>query len=365
MSVIDADTHVIECEATWEHFQASDDVPRPYLSPALDPRTGLTVNRWVIDGKFVPKPEGKGAQRLATPPLNGVDRGAEGGVTWAWRSLEDPIGRAKDAKERGVDMQVVIPTLFLADLTDDTELQVALSRSYNRFMGERWEDSGHLFRWIVVPPLRSIEESIKEFKYGAEHGASGILFHGIEIDRSLGDPYFYPIYKAASENNLAICVHTGPGSLTMLNFQDSRYTRNFGQNRVLPLIGFHDIVFNRIPEKFPELRVGFLEACASWVPFLTHFFQRSVGLSGRDRKFFGPEMFEAYRLYVALEADEDIPYLAKYTGWDHLLIGSDYGHGDQSAELDFTTKLANLPELTDDRREAIMEANPAVFYGLA
>jgi hypothetical protein len=39
-----------------------------------------------------------------------------------------------------------------------------------------------------------------------------------------------------------------------------------------------------------------------------------------------------YRLYVACEADEDIPYIAKYTGEDHILIGSDYGHNDPSNE---------------------------------
>lgn len=362
MSVIDADTHVIESEATWEYFQAPRGISKPSLVPATDPRTGVASNYWMIDGRLVPKPDGKGGQRLATPPLDGVARSTDN-VTWAWRSLEDPTGRVSDANKRGVDLQVIIPTLFLADIADDAESQVALSRAYNRFMGERWEASGRRFGWTVVPPLRSIDESTAELKYGAEHGACGVLFHGIEIDRSLGDSYFFPIYKAASEHNLPICVHTGPGSQTISNLMDSRLTRNFGQNRVLPLMGFHDLVFNRIPERFPELRIGFLESCASWVPFLTHFFRRSVGQSGRDPEFFGPQLFEEYRLYIAVEADEDIPYIAQYTGWDHLLIGSDYGHTDQSAELDYVSTLERRDDLGEVHRALLTASNPGAFYG--
>src|SRR5665213_3755079 len=125
MTVIDADTHVIESEATWEYFPSDRSLTRPYLVVTEDPQTGDATNRWVIDGNFVPKPEGKGAQRLATPPLGGPENAVEGGVTWAWRSLDDTVGRLADAKRRGVDVQVVLPTLFLADLTEDPLLQVA------------------------------------------------------------------------------------------------------------------------------------------------------------------------------------------------------------------------------------------------
>ena len=44
------------------------------------------------------------------------------------------------------------------------------------------------------------------------------------------------------------------------------------------------------------------------------------------------DMFREYRIFVACEADEDVSYIAQYTGEDHLLIGSDYGHQDPSEE---------------------------------
>lgn len=363
MPTIDADTHVVESEDVWAYFD-SDGLARPILAIVPEPRTGKSQTRWVIDGKLIPKPEGRGSQGLATPPLEG-ESGDAGDVLWSWRSLADPVGRAADHKARGVDVQVVFPTIFLADLTEDPALQVALAHAYNRFMADRWSKAQESLRWAAVLPFRSVADAVTEAEYAASHGAVGILFHGVEGDRSLGDPYFHPIYGAAERLGLAICVHTGPGSPTILNLQDNRFTRNFGQNRVLPLIGFHDLVFTRVPELFPQLRIGFLEASASWVPFLLHFFRRAAKRSGRDRAFFGPQLFEDYRIYVACESDEDIPYLAEHIGWDHLMIGSDYAHTDQSAELEIVETISTRPDIDAANRHKMLEDNPARFYGLA
>lgn len=364
VGAIDVDTHVVESEAVWAHFDDSGNIPRPYLVEAKDPRTGVRRSRWVIDGKLVPKPEGRGAQAVATPPIKGFETGDAGDVFWSWRSMEDIQGRINDSLGRGVSRQIVFPTIFLADLTADPVVQVALARAYNRFMAERWETSGGAFSWVVVPPLRDVVKSLEELEFGRSHGAVGVLFHGLEIDRSLGEPYFDSVYKHAEELDLSICVHTGPGSITMLDLQDSRYTRNFGHNRALPLIGFHDLVFSGVPERFPSLRFGFLESSASWVPFLLHFLRRSSRRSGRDPQFYGPELFREYRIYVACEADEDLPYLGQCIGWDNLLIGSDYGHTDQSAELDIVQKLQSRSDLDEDTRQRILVTNPSRFYSL-
>ena len=361
---IDVDTHVVESESVWAHFDDSANIPRPFLVEAKDPRTGVRRTRWVIDGKLVPKPEGKGSQAVATPPIEGFETGDAGDVFWRWRSMEDVQGRISDSLNRGVSRQIVFPTVFLADLTSDPLVQVELARAYNRFMADRWEVSKGTFSWVVVPPLRDVARSLEELEFGRSHGAVGVLFHGLEIDRSLGEPYFDSVYRRAEELDLSICIHTGPGSPTMLDLQDSRYTRNFGHNRVLPLIGFHDLVFSGVPERFPSLRFGFLEASASWVPFLLHFLRRASRRSGKDPQFYGPELFREYRIYVACEADEDLPYLGECIGWDNLLIGSDYGHTDQSAELDIVQKLHRRSDLDDEKRQRILVSNPLRFYGL-
>src|SRR5665213_1126638 len=88
IDAIDVDTHVVESEAVWAYFDDSGNIPRPFLVEAKDPRTGVRRTRWVIDGKLVPKPEGRGAQAVATPPIKGFETGDAGDVFWRWRSME-------------------------------------------------------------------------------------------------------------------------------------------------------------------------------------------------------------------------------------------------------------------------------------
>jgi hypothetical protein len=57
-------------------------------------------------------------------------------------------------------------------------------------------------------------------------------------------------------------------------------------------------------------------------------------------KFNDPqELFREYRLWVACEADEELPHLVRFLGEDNLIIGSDYGHNDPSKEPQFVANL--------------------------
>jgi predicted TIM-barrel fold metal-dependent hydrolase len=131
---------------------------------------------------------------------------------------------------------------------------------------------------------------------------------------------------------------------------------------MLPVIAFRDIVANRIPEAFPGLRFGFIEAAAGWVPYLVHVLRRLLKENWNHRSTV--DLFRTYNIYVACEADEDIPYLVRYTGEDNLIIGSDYGHNDPSEERQLVASLQDREDLTDKQREKILVTNPTRFYGL-
>jgi hypothetical protein len=69
-----------------------------------------------------------------------------------------------------------------------------------------------------------------------------------------------------------------------------------------------------------DLRFGLIEAGASWVPFLVHKLNRTLG---PEAQTWGPKLLRDYRLYVACKADEDLPYLVGQIGEDNVLFGSD------------------------------------------
>ena len=75
-------------------------------------------------------------------------------------------------------------------------------------------------------------------------------------------------------------------------------------------------------------------------------------------------MFRDYRIYVACEADEDLPYLLNYTGEDNLLIGSDYGHTDPANEPRMVDVMRAREDVPAGVIEKILVDDPKQFYGL-
>ena len=356
--VIDADTHVIESEPVWDFFDEEMAHRKPRLVACEDPNNGAVRNFWIIDNKLVPHPPGKGGQALATPP---TDEELLNSSSWRKRAMTDVDARLRDCSEMGVDMQIIYPTLFIAFLTHDVELEIALARAYNRFMADSCSRSEGRMRWVLVPPLRDVDKTIEDLHYGKEHGAVGVLFRGVEKDRSLADPYFFPVYEEAQRLDLPICVHTGPGSPILTEMFDSRLSSVFPGVRLLPVMAFYDLAANKIPERFPDLRWGFVEANSSWVPYLAHALNRRFKTG---RAAYGPEFFRSNRLYVACEADEDLPYILQHVGEDNMITGSDYGHVDQSAEPELFDLLRGREDVPPTVLEKILSDNPARFYGL-
>ena len=134
----------------------------------------------------------------------------------------------------------------------------------------------------------------------------------------------------------------------------------FAHGRVLPIFAFRDIIHNRIPEMFPKLRFGFIEASAGWVPFLLHILRR---LLKQQFKFDSSvELFQKYRLFVACEADEDIPYLIRHMGEDNIIIGSDYGHNDPSFEPELAQTIRSREDLSPAIADKILCENPKHLY---
>ena len=366
--VVDADTHIIEHPGVWEEFDPDLYHRRPVLaSVAADSRSGRPSAVWMIDGTAVPKRSGKGSVALA---VGGSDsENARSDIASPVRYLTDPLARVRDMDARGVDVEVVYPTLLLAYLSVDSELEVAICRAYNRFLAKAWREAGDRLRWVVVPPLSDIAESVREIEAGRDSGAVGVFFRGVEGDRSLAESYFYPIYETASRLGMAICVHTGAGSPGITSVFDRTFSHNLPHVRSLPIFAFRDLVAHKIPERFPDLRIGFIEASASWVPYVLHHLSRSTrsstgGASPDPSLTWGPSLFRDYRLYVAAETDEDLPYLLGHIGEENIIMGSDYGHQDQSKDEGMVAIMRQREDLPALVVEKILCDNPQRFYGL-
>lgn len=359
--VIDADTHIIEPPGIWELMDPAMRHRRPVVvTVPTDTLYGTTNAMWLIDGKIFPRPGGKGGFRIATPSAQERQK-ARRDVALGCRELTDPEARVRDMDKDGVATQVVYPTLFLAYITDDAELDVALCRAYNQYLADACAKSHGRIRWNVILPLTSIDASVKELRTAKERGAVGVMIRGVEGDRSLADPYFFPIYEEASHLNMPICIHVGNGSPVISSAFAFEISGAFPHSTLLPVMAFRDLVANKIPEQFPKLRFGIIEAGSFWVPYILYSLKRQLGGDG-DR--WGPRLFHDYRLFIACEAEEDIPYLLKYIGEDHLIMGSDYAHTDPARQTEMVAKMRSREDLPARVTDKILTENARGFYPL-
>jgi len=347
VGIIDADTHIDETDATWEYIQEGDLPYKPSTAYPTNPDPKLPPARyWVIDGKR---------------QVRFIRSDKDSGTTVATRELLDVKARLKHMDELGTDVQVIYPTLFLMEATEKPEINTAMRRSYNRWLGERCGESGGRLRWVCMPPLQNMDATVEELTWAKEHGACGVLKKGDrEVGKYPADPYFERLYAEAEKLDMPICLHTGSG------IPDFSPAREFS----------HGLVLHKIPLKFPKLRIGCIEAGSMWAPFVAYDLKRqalkqqgreSVGVLGVPLIDIPANVFKDNRIYVTVQVDEDLPYILKTIGEDNLMVGSDYTHRDPSMELEFRKELegrADKGDIPQASVQKILYDNPKTFYAL-
>ena len=345
---VDADAHVDETEATWEHLGGADARFRPIT---LDPG-GPTVpgdrrphRLWLIDG-------GTRLRRWRDDERTGTVK--------ATRELFDVDARLRHMDELRIDVQVLYPTLFLQGMTARAEVELALTKSYNRWIARATEKSHGRLRWVALLPMMSMDETLDELRWAKDHGACGAFKKGVECGRSASDPYFFPLYEEASRLDMPVCIHTGTGNPP--SGSPGELSGKFNA-----ISAFTDLAMSSVPDQFPELRIGWIETGASWVPFL------SADLAAKHLKLtfrpfdFKEDLFRRHQFYVACDSTDDLPYILKFGTEDRLMIGTDYSHADQSAELDaldIIEQKAASEEIPSEVARKILDDNPRRFYGL-
>src|SRR2546428_6363903 len=257
--IIDADTHISEGEAMWAMMEKEMYPRRPIvLSVPEDTWYGNRNAFWLIDGEIYPKAAGKGSFNLVTPSAQKNQEGRKDSTIGS-REMTDIKTRVADMDKLNTVAQIVYPTLFLVYNTKDVELEIALCRAYNRFLGQACAQATERIKWVAVLPLQSINEAVDEIRFAKQNGAVGLFFRGIEGDKTLDHPYLFPIYEEAQKQNLSICVHTGCGVRAILEMFAFAPSHTSGHTRPMPSLGFPDLLATKIPEQFPAMRSVFFE----------------------------------------------------------------------------------------------------------
>lgn len=349
MGMIDADAHVFENPRTWEYLQEDERqfTPRMVEQVYGTDRRGLAGNLWK-------------RYWLIGTKVHGIEGNINVNIDKPLRDLEDIEARVAHMDRLGVDVQVIYPSLFLHPYTKNQRMEYALTRSYNRWMADNWKRGKGRLRWVAVVPTMQIDKAREQIEFAHDNGACGILLHGVELDKMLSDPYFFPLYEKMDELGSAVCVHAGYYGFTFGQVFEG--TGGLLQFRYPVIAAFHTLMMQNVPGRFPNIRWGFMEAGCQWVPLAIQ------DLAVRYRELLDDELpgnlFADRNVYVTCQADDDVPYVLKFTGEDALVVGTDYSHFDHAADMDAFTHLKEKSGVSPDVVEKILSGNPRRLYAL-
>jgi predicted TIM-barrel fold metal-dependent hydrolase len=126
------------------------------------------------------------------------------------------------------------------------------------------------------------------------------------------------------------------------------------------------VVCGGVLERFPTLRVAFLEGGCGWLPFfmdrLDEHVEKLPSLVPWLTKS-PSEHLKSGRVYITCEPEEDLAYPISRLGEDLIMYASDYAHWD--CEFPHSvTKIDEREELTAGQKDKILRENALRFYGL-
>jgi len=347
MGAIDSDAHVIETMATFDYIDPEYRHLRPRIvrqvegEHARSNEGGVQKEYWILDGRLQPKEHNIGSNTSEES-----------------REMRNIRARLKHMDELDIDIQVLYPTVFLRAWTQDPTVETAICRSYNRWLADIYSQAEGRLRWVLMPPLRSMDETRKEIAFGKDHGACGIFVRGLEAEMRLTNPYFIRLYEMAQDFDLPICFHSGNNSFAVRDIYATE--GGFGRSKLPVIAAFHNLIMDGIPAKFPKLRWGFIEVSAQWLPYA--FNDMALRLERRKQEL-PSDPLKANNMYVACQCTDDLEYVLKDGGSHNLVIGTDYGHADTSSQIEALRLLKANGKLAPAVIDRILDDNARALYG--
>ncbi|HEY2814691.1 MAG TPA: amidohydrolase family protein [Acidimicrobiales bacterium] len=354
--IIDADAHVNEDPMAWTEL---GELHPGWLS------AGTSGDRWVakIGGKLYPTQVGPGC---GVPIESAISPACAAGAG-------DLDQRLADMDREGIDVQVLFGGLIIGLTSyDDAGFALDVARAYNDWLLTKV--CGHhpnRLKGVATVPLQDVARSVEEVERAARIGAVAITVPPVIGDSNLDDPSLLPFFEACASLDLAVAVHSAPGM--NLPLPGAERFDNYAQVHCLSfpldqMVAFTALAMGGVLDRFPTLRVAFLESGTGWVPYFVHRMHEHYEKRGDlvpAMKSDPRELLARGQCFFSFEAEEPmlVPCVDQL-GDNWLVYASDYPHWDS----DFPGTVDEVRRLTaslgDDVTAKLLGANARALYRL-
>ncbi len=365
IDVVDADSHVMEVPETWDYLGDEFRDRKPIVVEGDGLATNSHIDAWwLIDGQIHPRLWGPGTTFSGTPLEMKFARDKTFNI--GSQGMTDIDARIRDLDAFGIDIQVIYSSILFHRLTEDPRFEAALMRSYNTWISQRCGERPERLKWAAVIPMRDREACVAEVHRAREMGAVGLMIGGTAGQTLLHHPDLSPFYAAACEVDLPVCIHTGWSAPGLTQTCEDPYASLILSFTLPVMMGFFSILGGGVLDRFPKLRVAFLEAGSEWIPYMVgrmDHYHPVVAMLGNRSKKLPSEYLEEGRVYVTCEAEEPLlPQVIDLVGEDQILIEGDIPHAE--ARETGIEELRERTDISEAVKQKILRENGLAFYKL-
>jgi predicted TIM-barrel fold metal-dependent hydrolase len=293
---------------------------------------------------------------------------------------EDPTSWETFLDAVGIEKTVLYPSLGLAvGRIRDLGYAIDACRAYNDWMAETYlQHPSGKFQAAALLPMQVPDAAVAELGRAVNQlGFRAGVLPSQGLPNHLGSPQFWPVYEAAAGLDVGLSCHGG--------VHDGYGYDDF--NMVAPvhaighplglLISLGGVLFSGVFDRFPTLRMAFLEGGSAWTLLAAERFSESYNAirpaedtdwtlklpDGKRVKDYMIELMQDGRLVAGCEGGEDFLDIAiDYFGCAPFMYSSDFPH-----EVDIDSCRHEIEELgelkiSEDAKDRLRGGTARAFY---
>ena len=275
--------------------------------------------------------------------------------------------RAMDAL--GLDYQIVFPTPMLTlGMHPQDEIEAALGSAYNEWLVERILPEDDRLKGLLYLPFNTPEACIEQVeRYALTDSVIGFTVCSTR-NKPVHHNSYMKLYSLMEETGKPFAFHSGfnwnDPSFLQLNRFISMHALSFVHYNLIHMTNW---IINGLPERFPKLKVIWIESGLAWLPFMIQRLDNEYMMRSSEapalKKLPGDYIRDMYFTSQPMELTDMGALETTFRmikAETQLLYSSDYPHWD----FDLPSTIYDLPFLTETAKRNSLGGNAARLFGL-
>jgi uncharacterized protein len=286
----------------------------------------------------------------------------------------------------GVQQTVIYPSGGLSiGMVVNVEYAVAYCQAYNSWLHARYLTRDERLHTAGLVPIADVDESVAELRRAnTELGINVFMLpsNGQAVGKHLGDRMYWPLYAEAERLGCVLSVHGGRHHFDYVETYSTYYPVHAMGHPLGLMLHCAGMISHGVFDRFPKLKVAFLEGGSCWLPFVMERLERSFETHSDQTYRKGPmgptieeppaeyirRLVSEGRLAVGFDLGEQmLSYAVERAGNGGFVYATDFPH--EGLGVDYTRheidELLARKDLSDEAKEAVLAGNARRLYGLA